>query len=408
MCKTSAFGVQPKAGVFLAQTVPAGIILQDVGNRVKGDPGVTQVGTSRAKYYHALNLLPSLGPVRIKKLVQHFGSPELIWKATRQDFQAVEGITSNLREKILQERQNIHPEKAWEEVLRQGCSVVTWEEQHYPSLLLEIYDPPTLLYYCGDIKLANSYCLAVVGSRRHTVYGRELASKFAAALSDYGITVVSGMARGIDTWAHKGVLNAGGKTVAVLGCGLDICYPPENKEVKQEIESTGLVISEFPPGYQPLPQNFPRRNRIISGLSWGILVVEAGERSGALITANFALEQGREIFAIPGGVASPYSRGCHRLIKEGAKLVEKVEDMIEELSFSVAGSSPVLVQQQVQEQQFNMQEKKLLELVPYEPLALEDLVILSKMPLASLNALLLELELKGAIKQLPGKYYIRN
>jgi len=366
---------------------------------------VTQVRTSRAKYYHALNLLPSLGPVRIKRLIRHFGSPELAWRATRQDLLAVEGISSNLRDKILRERQNIHPERAWEQVLRQECSVVTWEEEHYPVLLREIYDPPPLLYYRGDIGLMNSYCLAIVGSRRHTVYGRENASKFAAGLSNHNITIVSGMARGIDTWAHRGVLGAGGKTVAVLGCGLDICYPPENKKIKLEIENSGIVISEFPPGYQPLPQNFPRRNRIISGLSWGTLVIEAGGKSGALITADFALEQGREVFAIPGSIASPYSRGCHKLIKEGAKLVEKVEDMLEELSLTVAANNTALPQQ---EQGFNPDEKKLLELIPFEPLALEDLVALSKLSLASLNALLLELELKGAIKQLPGKYFIRS
>lgn len=362
--------------------------------------------TQRAKYYHALNLLPSLGPVRIKKLIQHFGTPEQVWKATRQGFLEVEGFTPNLRDKILQERQKVHPGKAWEEVLRRGYSFVTWEEQHYPPLLREIYDPPPLLYYCGEIEVVNGYCLAIVGSRRHTIYGREIAYKFASGLSNYGVTVVSGMARGIDTWAHKGALNAGGKTAAVLGCGLDICYPPENKGVKREIENSGAVISEFPPGYKPLPQNFPRRNRLISGLSWGTLVVEAGERSGALITADFALEQGREVFAIPGGIASPYSRGCHKLIKEGAKLVEKVEDIMEELPLAVPVNNVACSPQQKQE--FNPEERKLLELVPFEPLALEDLAALSKMPLALLNALLLELELKGAIKQLPGKYFIRS
>lgn len=366
---------------------------------------MAQTETIRAKYYHALNLLPSLGPVRIKKLIQHFGSPELVWKATRRDFQAVECITSNIRDKILRERESVHLEGAWDKVLRQGCSFVTWDEQNYPSLLREIYDPPPLLYYSGDIGALNRYCLAIVGSRRYTVYGREVAYKFAAGLSNRNITVVSGMARGIDTWAHKGALSAGGKTVAVLGCGLDICYPAENKRVKQEIESSGVVISEFPPGYRPLPQNFPRRNRIISGLSWGTLVVEAGEKSGALITADFALEQGREVFAIPGGIASPYSRGCHKLIKEGAKLVEKVEDMLEELPLTIMANDVSLPQR---EQKLSSKEKRLLEIIPYEPLALEDLAVLSKIPLASLNALLLELELKGAIKQLPGKYFTRS
>ncbi|MGI6308788.1 MAG: DNA-processing protein DprA [Dethiobacteria bacterium] len=359
----------------------------------------------RAKYYHALNLLPSLGPVRIKKLIQHFGTPEQVWKATRQDLLEVKGFTLNLREKILQERQNIHPGKSWDKVLQRGYSFVTWEDSHYPPLLREIYDPPPLLYYCGNIDIVNGYCLAIVGSRRHTVYGREIAYKFASGLSSYGLTVVSGMARGIDTWAHKGTLDAGGKTAAVLGCGLDICYPPENKAVKKKIEDSGVLISEFPPGYRPLPPNFPRRNRIISGLSLGTLVIEAGEKSGALITADFALEQGREVFAIPGGIASPYSRGCHKLIKEGAKLVEKMEDILEELSITVPVKD---VSSPQQKQEFNPDERKLLEYIPFEPLALEDLVALSKMPLSLLNALLLELELKGAIKQLPGKYFMKS
>lgn len=373
----------------------------------KEEPDLTQDRVQRAKYYHALNMLPSLGPIRIKKLIRHFGAPEKAWRATRQDFLAIEGLTKKLQEKILQERQKVHPEEAWEAVLRRGYSFVTLEEQHYPPLLREIYDPPPLLYYSGDIEVLSGYCLAIVGSRRHTLYGREIADMFAAGLSRYGITVVSGMARGIDTWAHRGTLQAGGKTAAVLGCGLDICYPPENKRIKQKIEDSGVVISEFPPHYKPLPQNFPRRNRLISGLSRGTLVVEAGERSGALITADFALEQGREVFAVPGSIVSPYSRGCHKLIKEGARLVETVEDIMEELGWATSAHNSAVCSPQ-QKPDFNPEENRLLELIPFEPLALEDLVTLSKMPPAALNILLLELELKGAIKELPGKYFIRS
>ena len=366
---------------------------------------MSQDGTLRAKYYHALNLLPSLGPVRIKRLIQHFGTPKQIWEAAPQAFLDVKGFTPNLRDKILQERQNIHPEKAWEKILQQGYSLLTWEDNSYPPLLKEIYDPPPLLYYYGNVDILHSNCLAIVGSRRHTVYGREIAYKFAAGLSRHGLIVVSGMARGIDTWAHKGVLDAGGKTAAILGCGLDVCYPPENKPLKEEIEKSGVLISEFPPGYKPLPANFPRRNRIISGLSLGTLVVEAGEKSGALITADFALEQGREVFAVPGGIASPYSRGCHKLIKEGAKLVENIEDVLEEIM--VTGLLGDVFPPQ-QKPEFNPDEERLLEFIPYEPFALEELAALSKMPLSRLNVLLLELELKGAVKQLPGKYYIKS
>ncbi len=375
----------------------------------------------KAKYYHGLNLIPSLGPVKTRKLIQHFGLPERVWKAMPDELAEIEGFGRALAERIVQERSKIDLDKTWDDIVKKGYSCVTWEDADYPLLLQEIYDPPPILYFCGDIKVTNSYCLAIVGSRRHSLYGKEIAYKFASKLSNYGLPVVSGMARGIDTWAHKGVLDAGGKTVAVLGCGLDICYPPENRAVKEKIQVSGVVISEFPPGSQPLSQNFPRRNRIISGLSQGTIVVEAGEKSGALITADFALEQGREVFAVPGSIASPYSRGCHKLLKEGAKLVEKVEDILEEISLpSLTKDSFSPVQKDdakrilssgsglEKQQQLEPDERTLLEFIPYEPLTLEDIVCLSKIPLSLVNALLLELELKGVIRQLPGKYFVRN
>jgi DNA processing protein len=387
----------------------------------KGDTGtVSQHKTLKAKYYHGLNLIPSIGPVKIRKLIRHFGFVERVWKAMPDELAEVEGFSRVMAESFAQERNKINLDKAWEGIEKKGYSCVTWEDEDYPLLLQEIYDPPPIIYFCGDIKAAGINCLAIVGSRRHSLYGKEIAHKFASKLSDYGLSVVSGMARGIDTWAHKGALDAGGKTVAVLGCGLDICYPPENRVVKEKIQVSGAVISEFPPGSQPLPQNFPRRNRIISGLSQGTIVIEAGEKSGALITADFALEQGREVFAVPGSIASPYSKGCHKLLKEGAKLVEKVEDIIEEISLSfinepffpvnrddtnhIPGSESGFEKQL----QLEPEEGTLLKFISYEPLSLEDIVSLSKIPLSLVNALLLKLELKGAIKQLPGKYFVRN
>ncbi len=377
--------------------------------------------TFKARYYHGLNLIPSLGPIKTRRLIQHFGLPEQVWKATPDELAEIEGFSRPMAERIVQERSKIDLERTWEDVLKRGCSVITWEDADYPLLLQEIYDPPPILYFSGDIKVINGYCLAIVGSRRHSIYGKEIAYKFASKLSNYGLSIVSGMARGIDTWAHKGVLDAGGKTAAVLGCGLDICYPPENRSVMEKIQVSGIVISEFPPGSQPLPQNFPRRNRIISGLSQGTIVIEAGEKSGALITTDFALEQGREVFAVPGSIASPYSKGCHKLLKEGAKLVEKVEDILEEISlpsltkdsFSPASKDDtkrVLSNGSglEKQQQLEPDEITLLEFIPYEPLTLEDIVCLSKMPLSLVNTLLLELEMKRVIKQLPGKYFVRN
>lgn len=368
----------------------------------------------KARYYHAFNLMPSLGPVRIKRLIHHFGSLEQAWEAAKNigALTEVKGIGRSLAEKVVREHSDINLDKSWSEFEQKGYSYVMWDEDDYPCLLKEIYDAPPLLYYLGDLSVSVAPCLAIVGSRRHTSYGKDVAYKFAADLTNYDITVVSGMARGIDTWAHKGALDAGGNTIAVLGCGLDTCYPPENRTLMVKISESGAVISEFPPGSEPFPQNFPRRNRIISGLSAGTIVIEAGERSGALITTDFALEQGREVFAVPGGIKSPYSKGCHKLIKEGAKLVEKVADILEELQFSPENEaviSQTKTFEKVDDQgQLNVDEIKLLEVIPYEPLTLEEIVRMSKMSISAVNTLLLNLELKGIIKQLPGKYFVRN
>lgn len=362
-----------------------------------------------AKYYHAMNHIPELGPVRVRKLVCHFGSPAVFWKAPVKELALVEGFTQKLAGQVAGERNKIDPERCWEDLLQKGIAVVSIEDPGYPPLLKEIYDPPVLLYYNGEIETVHGFCLAIVGSRRHTVYGRETAYKIAAKLSNYNLAIVSGMARGIDTWAHKGALDSGGKTAAVLGCGLDICYPAENRKLKDAIAGGGVVISEFPPGFKPLPQNFPRRNRIISGLSLGTLVIEAAENSGALITAGFALEQGREVFAVPGAIGSPYSRGCHRLIKEGAKLVENLDDILEEIRFcgpEKAGPAGGGCTESAKEG-LSAAEKKLLGLVTYEPVDIEVIAQLSRVPLSKLNALLLELELKGAVKRLAGNYFMR-
>jgi len=281
-------------------------------------------------YYHALNLIPQLGPVRINRLLAACGSARAVWEAPVPRLVAVEGCGAGLAAQIAAARALIDPIIAWQEFCSRGFAAVSRDDGAYPFLLREINDPPPILYYSGDLQALHKPSLAVVGSRRHTVYGREVAYKFAARLAACGITVVSGMARGIDTWAHQGTLGKGGATAAVLGCGLDICYPPENRLLMQNIQRQGVVLSEFPPGTEPLPANFPRRNRLISGLSLGTLVVEAGEKSGALITATFALEQGREVFAVPGSILSDCSRGCHYLIKQGAKLVDGVEAILEE------------------------------------------------------------------------------
>lgn len=368
----------------------------------------------QAVYFHAWNQLVEIGPKRMQRLLEHFGSASRAWKATSKEFIRIEGFDHNLCQKIEQKKRCIDPEKKWEELAASGISILLYSAPGYPSALNDIYDPPMVLYYQGDRELLNTLSIAIVGSRRHTHYGRKSASRLASELVSRDVTVTSGMARGIDTWAHKGALEGKGKTIAVLGCGLDICYPPENKLLKETIQDQGLVISEFPPGTQPTPLNFPRRNRIISGLSLGTVVVEAAVKSGALITAEFALEQGKEVFAVPGSIESPYSRGCHKLIKEGAKLVEGVEDILEEFLSPFSGKASNRADLELDEnglqEQLSLDEDEisLLDVIQFEPVVLEEIAKKVKIPLSKINLLLLELELKGIVKQLPGNYYIRN
>ncbi len=341
----------------------------------------------------------------MQKLMDHFQCAARAWNAPLKELSTVKGFERSLCEKIVNKRKTVDVNKTWSLLNASTISILLFDDPRYPPLLKQIYDPPLSLYYLGDIDFLATLSIAVVGSRRHTHYGKQVAQKLASALALNGITVTSGMARGIDTWSHRGALDAKGKTIAVLGCGLDICYPPENKTLKERIQCQGLVISEFPPGTHPAPLNFPRRNRIISGLSLGTVVVEAGVKSGALITAEFALEQGREVFAIPGSIESPYSQGCHKLLKEGARLVETVEDILEEISLA----QKVYVQEPAQVQlTLDAEEFALLDVIQYEPVALEKIAGMLDIPLSKINALLLEMELKGIVKQLPGKYYVRN
>ena len=376
-----------------------------------------QTRDERAKFIHAWNQVSEIGPRRLQKLLDTFGCPRRAWEAPGQELRLVEGFSKNLTEKVHRQKQILDPAKLWEEILASGLALLLYNDAQYPADLKEIYDPPAILYGLGNLALLRTPMVAVVGSRRHTHYGKQVARRLAAELVSRGITVTSGMARGIDTHAHEGALEQGGKTIAALGCGLDICYPPENRALKQRIQEQGLVISEFPPGTKPAPLNFPRRNRIISGLSAGTVVVEAGVKSGALITAEFSLEQGREVFAVPGSIESPYSSGCHKLLKEGAKLVESAADILEELVLFDPGvqrqneagmERPPGGASSREPPPLEAGEAELLEILHYEPVSLEELAGMSQVPLSSLNYLLLEMEMKGLVKQLPGKYFVRN
>ena len=275
------------------------------------------------------------------------------------------------------------------------------KDPSYPPLLKTIYDPPYLLYYRGNLPAESDLCIAMVGSRRATPYGRYVAETIAWDLAKQEVWVVSGLARGIDAWSHLGCLQAGGKTAAILGCGLDIVYPQEHLVLCQRIAENGAVISEYPLGTPPYPQHFPARNRIISGFCRGVIVVEAAEKSGSLITADFALEQGRDVFAVPGPVTSAMSSGTHRLIKQGAKLIDSAADVLEEYS-----PSPVLSVEKTDLFSFSQAEREVLELIAAGAADFDYLVVQTGIDAGAMAALLTGWEIKGLIKSMPGRQYV--
>lgn len=358
-------------------------------------------------YYSALNSVTFLGPRRIAVLLEHFGTPRAAWEAPSDDITAILKIPDKT-DKLDQERLKLDPFKLWAGLEEKNISCISPHCPGYPALLKQVPDPP-LLYYRGSLENIDQPAVAIVGSRRCTFYGREVAQRLAAELATAGVTVVSGMALGIDTAAHQGALDNSAYTVAVLGCGVDRCYPPRNSELMEQIINGGVVISEFPPGTEPRPSHFPQRNRIISGLSLGTVVVEATAKSGALITANYALEQNREVFAVPGNVGSPYSLGSHRLIKDGARLVESAADIFEELDLDSPSDQSFEQQLTIDTPGINLSEdeKTLLNMIPYQPMHIDNIIRQSGIKASEASAILLSLELKKAIRQTPGKYFCR-
>jgi len=355
--------------------------------------------------YIALNLIPKLGSIRIKNLVDGIKNYELFLEAQRETFLQIPGINDNLCDTILEYRQRVNPYIEINKAESLGAKIVTFCDPDYPDMLKNIYDPPPVLYIKGDLSALNYQAVALVGTRKATYYGKNVAMKLAKGLAENNVNVVSGMARGIDSYAHKGALEAGGPTTAVLGCGLDIVYPPENAKLAEKICEYGCLLTPFPIGTKPLAGNFPARNRIISGLSLGTVVIEAAEKSGSLITADFSLEQGREVFAVPGSIMSPYSRGPHKLLKQGAKLVENVEDIVEELNLnrrSVKNND-----KKDKEQKLSKEELEVLGLIDYQPITVEQVLIKSNKNTQELNALLSMLEIKGMVTILAGGYVVR-
>ena len=352
-------------------------------------------------YWFALKSVPLVGNVTFLRLISHFGSPERALAATARELAEVKGVSAAAQASLLSHDYEPFARGECERLAASGARVVDILSEAYPKLLLEIPDPPPYLYFAGELR-GSEPAVAIVGSRRATQYGLCTATRLARDLALCGVTVVSGMARGIDTAAHWGAVKAGGRSVAVLGCGIDLVYPPENAALCQAVAASGALVSEFPLGTAPLAENFPRRNRIISALSRGVVVVEAGEHSGSLITARFALEQGREVFAVPGNVTSDGSRGGNGLIKEGAKLVERVEDILEELNLDLPAPEGGLAPPSFA---LTPKEAELYVLLCRGPLQIDDIIVGSELPAGEVSAILLGLELKGAVMRLPGGHY---
>ena len=356
---------------------------------------------SDLKYWVAFNRIQGIGRAKFSLLEGCFGDLEHAWKASAAELKAA-GLDSKSIEAIVVSRPDISPDAEMEMLERNHIKAFTWNDPAFPSRLKEIYDVPPVLYIRGSITPEDEWTIAVVGTRRATIYGREVTERLVTELVRNHITVVSGLARGIDSIAHRTALESGGRTIAVFACGLDEVYPPENVKLAQSIIEQGALVSEHPPGTRPKKEHFPLRNRIMSGLSLGVLVIEGDVDSGAMITANRALEQNREVFAVPGSILSPTSRGTNRLIKEGAKLVNDVQDILEELNLT-------MIPRQLEMREIvpeNETESLIMKYLSHEPTHIDEVCRSSSLPIATVSSTLAMMELKGIVRQTGGMNYI--
>ena len=360
------------------------------------------------KYWLALNMVVGVGKTLFHRLVATLGSPHKVFQATRRELQGIDRLPGKTADQILGFDVDRNAEREFKLVEAMGAQILTLESPDYPELLKSIYDPPPVLYYKGKNPKDLTPSLAVVGTRLASSYGKIAAERLCGSLASMGLCIVSGMARGIDTIAHKAALEAGGSTLAVFGCGLDLTYPPENGSLKKQIIERGAILSEFPMSSKPDRNNFPARNRVISGLSHGTLVIEAGQKSGALITAQFSLEQGREVFSIPGNIYSGKSQGTNQLIKMGAKLVDSPEDVVEELPEWIQSVLQKKSSAQLEDMDLSSSEKHLMSLLSVEEQHIDNLIENSYLSPAQVSATLIQLELKGMVRQAEGKMFITN
>ncbi len=372
-------------------------------------PGCYANGVEPRHAYIVLNLIEHLGPVRLRQLLNAFGDPVSILNADADQLQQVHGIGPDVAGAIATWRGTVDLEGELRRIDDFGCRVLCMEDPEYPPLLREIYDPPIVLYLKGTLTPADRNGLAIVGSRQTTSYGNEVARRFAYQLAYTGVTVVSGGARGIDTAAHQGALAAGGRTVAVLGTGINRVFPPENRELFERIAERGVVMTQFPFDRPADKQSFPIRNRIVAGMTIGTIVVEANLTSGAMITANFATDYGRQVFAVPGRIDSPRSKGCHELLKKGAKLCEGLDDVLPEFEYlfpppnrpagPAAAAGPALT--------LSEPEEAVLRALGTEEREADEILRELGMPTAAVNVALFSLEMKRMIRQLPGRRFRR-
>ena len=354
----------------------------------------------------AINMIPKMGPVRLRKLLDVFETPQRILSAKQGDLRGIEGIGAEVAGTIANWETHVDLQAELDRIAAFGAHVITAQSPEYPRLLREIHNPPIVLYVWGQLEERDRHAIGVVGSRRTSHYGTECAKKLSYQLAYAGITVVSGLARGIDTSAHQGALAAKGRTVAVLGSGLNHLYPPENQGLAEKIAASGAVVTEFSMEVKADTQTFPMRNRIVSGWGSGVLVIEAGLNSGALITANQAVEQGRSVYAVPGQIDRPTAAGSNRLIQQGAKLVTGAADILDDMQILLP-EIPKLTASSSRADLLGPEEKEVYEAITDRETPIDEIIAKSNLPTAKVSSTLLALEMKRLVKQLPGQHFVK-
>ncbi|MFH2038013.1 MAG: DNA-processing protein DprA [Chloroflexota bacterium] len=352
-------------------------------------------------YWLGFNLVKGIGAVRLRALKEYFGDLAVAWEATSSQLLET-GLSPRIVENIIKIRTSVNLENYYENIQSKGINVVISDEDNYPDRLKEIDQPPPVLYIRGKIEEDDFWSVAIVGTRRVTAYGRQVADELATYLAQNGVTVISGMARGVDAIAHQAALRAGGRTLAVLGCGVDRIYPPEHRNLADQIMDQGAILSDYAPGTPPDSSNFPPRNRIISGLSIAVVVVEAAETSGALITANFAADQGRDVFAVPGNIYAPQSKGTNLLIQQGAHPLLSGRDLLDNLNLTRVNEQHI-IRHAIPS---NSTEENVLNILGREPKHVDEIRSQTGLPIESVSAALVMMELKGMVQQVGGMNYI--